>query len=119
MLVLEASNFNAAAHSHLRKRVLRVHKAGGIETVLKNIAIHKKQGPQLADTISFLARIMMHCYDIDSCKLKRLSGVKEVMIALFDEQDTEDLMASIKTPLTDELQSAMRTVRVGVVNGYS
>ena len=119
ILVLEATNDNAAAQSRLRKRVLRVHKAGGIETVLKNIAIHKKQGPQLADAITFLARMMMHCYDIDSCKLKRFSGAKEVMMALYDEQDTEDLMASIKAPLADEVQSALRTFRVGVVDGYS
>ena len=119
MLVVEARSDNAAAYSRLRKRVLRVHKAGGIETVLKNIAIHKKQGPQLGYAITFLVSMMLHCYDEDNCKVKHFGGTKEVMMALYDEEDTEHLMACINAHWTDEFQSTMCTFRVGVVNGYS
>jgi hypothetical protein len=119
MLVLEAANENAAAQSRLRKRVLKIHSAGGIEVVLKNIAIHKKEGPRLVDAVSFLARMLMHCFDPDACELKRFKGAKAVMMTLYDEQDTEDLMARIDAPLSDDLRDAIRTFRVGVVHGYS
>ena len=61
----------------------------------------------------------MHCFDPDTCKLKRFKGAKEVMMALYDEQDTEDLMASVKAPFAGDVRDAIRTFRVGIVHGYS
>jgi hypothetical protein len=119
MLVLEDMDHNAAAHSRVRQRVLRIHKAGGIDAVLKSIAIHKKQGPELKDAVAFLSRILLLCFDPDACTLKRFKGAKEVMMTLYDEQDTEDLMASVDAPFADALRGAIRTFRVGIVHGYS
>jgi hypothetical protein len=83
------------------------------------MVVHKKDGKQLGDAVTFLARMMLHCFDVDACKLKRFSGAKEIAMAIYDEQDTENLLASIDTTWTDVFRSAMRTFRVGVVNGYS
>ena len=69
MLALKATSESAAAQGRVRLRVLRIHAAGGIGVVLRSIAAHKKQGPELKDAVTFLGSTLLECFDPDTYKV--------------------------------------------------
>ena len=51
--------------------------------------------------------------------MRRFQGAKAVMLALYDCQATEDLLAGVRAPMAGEVREALRDFRVTVVDGGS